>query len=136
VVALDGFSRDAGGKDSAPQTALVAPLKLRGHVVGTMTLHETRHPRSWKTGEIAMLETIAEQVTLSVENLRLMDETQRRAAREQLVGEITTQMQRATDMESLMRVTVEELNRVLGGSRAYAHLGAAAELAGGLDKSQ
>lgn len=136
VVALDGFSRDAGGKDSAPQTALVAPLKLRGQVVGTMTLHETRHPRSWKTGEIAMLETVAEQVALSVENLRLMDETQRRAAREQLVGKITTRMQRATDMESLMRVTVEELNRVLGGSRAYARLGAAAELADGSDKSR
>ncbi|OQY21623.1 MAG: hypothetical protein B6I35_08045 [Anaerolineaceae bacterium 4572_32.2] len=137
AVVLDGPPRTKGSEGAGKQdeyreaqTALVVPLKLREQIIGTMTLHETRRQRPWDAGEIAMSETIAEQVALSVENLRLMDEVQRRAARERLVGEISDQMQRATDMGSLLRITAEELNRVLGGSRAYVRLGVAAGLAG------
>lgn len=130
-VARDGAVSESG--DGPSQTALVIPLKLREQVIGTVTLNETRHPRPWQAGEIAMAETVAEQIALSVENLRLMDETQRSAVRERLVGEISDKMQRATDMEALMRVTVEELNRVLDGSRAYVRMSTTAELAGGGD---
>ncbi|MEA3340471.1 MAG: GAF domain-containing protein [Chloroflexota bacterium] len=143
AVALDGPPRlkGSGGAEEQDeyreaQTALVVPLKLREQVIGTMTLHETRRQRPWDAGEIAMAETVAEQVALSVENLRLMDETQRRAARERLVGDVSDQMQRATDMGALLRITAEELNRVLGGSRAYVRLGTQAELAAGSGESQ
>ncbi len=136
AVALDAPSTSADDGDSVPQTALVVPLKLREQVIGTMILHETRRRRPWDSGEVEMAETVAEQVALSVENLRLMDETQRIAARERVVGEISDQMQRATDMGSLLRITAEELNRVLGGSRAYVRLGAQAGWAAGSGESQ
>lgn len=122
TIATSSPSPDPDEAHDAPQTALVVPLKLRGQVIGTMALHETHHQRPWTTEEIALAENVAEQVTLTVENLRLMDETQRRAAHERLLGEISGQMQRATDMETLMRITAEELNRALGGSRAYVRL--------------
>ncbi len=136
AVTIDSPSpdRDEPGRDEkapTPQAALVVPLKLRGQIIGTMALHETRHQRQWTAEEVALAETVAEQVALTAENLRLMDETQRRAAREQLVSAITEQMQRATDMEALMRITAEELNRALGGSRAFVRMGTKAELAGG-----
>jgi GAF domain-containing protein len=120
----------ASSTDSG-QTAVVVPLKLRGQVIGTMTLLETRHQRLWTAEEIAMAETIAEQVALTVENLRLMDETQRRAVRERLVSEISDRMQRATDMADLMRITAEGLNEALGGSRTFVQLGTQDELIGG-----
>jgi len=135
AVALNDLSRSkgsggAGEQDEyrGAQTALAVPLKLREQVIGTMTLHETRRQRSWDAGEIAMAETVAEQVALSVENLRLMDEAQRIAARERLIGEISDQMQRAASVENLMRIAAEELNQTLGGSRAYVHLGTGASL--------
>ncbi len=131
AVATDSPSPDVDGELSSSQTALIVPLKLRGQIIGTMALHEARHQRSWAARDIVLAETVAEQVALTVENLRLMDETQRSAAHERLVSEISDRMQRAPDMESLMRITVEELNRTLGGSRAYVRLGTAAELAGG-----
>lgn len=133
AVTIDNFFPDSGElgeEDSTSQAALVVPLKLRGQVIGTMVLHETRHQRRWTAEDTAMAETIAEQVALTVENLRLTRETQRRAAREQLVGEVADQMQRATDMGALMRITAEGLNRVLGGSRAFVRMGTKAELTG------
>lgn len=112
-------------------TTMVVPLKLREQVIGTMTLHEMDQQRQWTDEDVALAETVAEQVALTIENLRLMDETQRRAARERLVNELSEQMQRAPDMETLMRITAEGLNKALGGSRAFVRMGTAAELAGG-----
>jgi GAF domain-containing protein len=139
TVTVEAFPPDQDESAASPQTpatgsgqaALVVPLKLREQVIGTMTLHETSHQRPWMPEEIDMAETIAEQVVLTVENLRLMDETQRRVAREQLVGEISDRMQQAMDMEDLMRITAEELNMALGGSRTFVQMGTAAELVGG-----
>lgn len=128
AVARDGAA--SGSASGPPQTALVIPLKLREQVIGTMTLHETRHHRSWQAGEIAMAETVAEQIALSIENLRLMDDTQRSVVRERLVGEISDKMQQAADMQALMRIAAEELNRVLDGSRAYVRMSTVAGLAG------
>ncbi len=127
----DSPSPNRDEKASTPQTALVVPLKLRGQVIGTMALQETRHRRPWTAEDIALAETVAEQFTLTVENLRLFEETRRHAARERLIGEITDQMQRATDMEALMRITAEGLNRATGGSRTFVRMGTEAELAGG-----
>ena len=123
TVAVDDLSSGLGEEVSPPHSALVVPLRLRGQVIGTMALHEMRRPRSWTAEEIALAETVAEQSAQTVENLRLMDETQRRAARERLVGEITDQMQRATDIEDLLRITADGLNRALGGSRAFVRMG-------------
>lgn len=116
---------------ATPQAALVVPLKLRGQVIGTLALHETRRQRPWTAEEVALAENVTEQVALAIENLRLMDETQRRAARERLISGITDQMQRATDMEALLRITAEELNRALGGSRTFVRMGTKAEFTDG-----
>jgi GAF domain-containing protein len=123
TVATETPSPDSDEEASSSQTALVIPLKLRDQVIGTVALHETRHQRPWTAEEITLAETVAEQVTQTVENLRLLDETQRRAARERGAREIADRMQRATDIETLMHITAEELKRALGDSRVYVRLG-------------
>jgi GAF domain-containing protein len=115
AVATDSApSADSGGKLASPQTVLAVPLKVRGQVIGTLSLHETRRRRPWTTEEIALAETIAEQVALTVENLRLMDEAQRRAARERLAAEITGRMRETLDMDTVLKVAVRELRQSLG----------------------
>ena len=102
------------GKTTTPQTALVVPLKLRGQIMGTMALHETDHQRPWTTEEIALAETIAEQVMLTVENLRLMDEVQRRAASEQMVSETIVKIRQTLDMETVLKTAAQEVRQALG----------------------
>jgi GAF domain-containing protein len=98
----------------APQAALVVPLKLRGQVIGTVALHETGQQRPWTAEEIALAETVAEQVALTAENLRLMDETQRRVARQRTVGKITASVRETLDMETVLRTAVQEVRQALG----------------------
>lgn len=122
TVAID--TPASGEESSAPQSALVIPLELRGQVIGTIALHETRRQKLWNAEDIALAETVAEQVGLTIENMRLMDQTQRRVVTERIVRDISDRMQRAPDLETLMRVTAEELNRLLGGSHIYVRMGA------------
>ncbi len=112
--------------ESATEDILVAPLKLRGQVIGTIALHEPTR-RSWLDKELAVVENVTEQTALAIENLRLMDVTQQRAVREHLVQDITTQMQRATDLESLMRIASQELLDALGSSQVHVELNVASE---------
>jgi len=125
TVATSSPPQDTGGRAAMSQAALVVPLKLRGQVVGTMALHSTDHQRRWTAEDIALAETVAEQATLAVENLRLMDETQRRAAREQLTREITDKMRRATSVDGIVRTAVDGLFDALGTSRTFVRLGTA-----------
>jgi len=100
--------------DVKPQAALVVPLQLRGQVIGTIALHETDHPRPWTAEEIALAETVAEQVTLTVENLRLMEETQRRAAHQRKISDVTTSIRETLDMETVLKTAVQEVRQTMG----------------------
>ena len=102
------------GVGAAPQSALVVPLKLRGQVIGTMALHETGHQRAWTSEEIGLAETVAEQVALTIENLRLVDETQHRAARQRTLSEVTSSVRETLDMETVLRTAVQEVRQALG----------------------
>ena len=57
-----------------------------------------------------------------MERARLYRDTQRRAARESTIREISDDMQRATDMQSLFRITAEALNETLRGSHVYVRM--------------
>ncbi|MBN2004948.1 MAG: GAF domain-containing protein [Anaerolineae bacterium] len=102
--------------------ALALPIRSRGQVVGVIDAHLPAETREWTSEQVSLLEALAAQVGTALESAQLYRETQRRATRERLTREITDALQRAVDMESLMRIAAEELNRNLRGSRAYVRL--------------
>ncbi len=102
---------------------LAIPIKVRDQVIGVIDGRKRDGSGQWTQEEIALMQTLAEQSAVALESARLYQDTQRRAARERLLREISDQMQRAADMEALMRITTEELNKALGSSRAYVRLG-------------
>jgi GAF domain-containing protein len=104
---------DSGGEGASPQTVLAVPLKLRGQVIGTLSLHEVRRRRQWTSQDIVLAETIAEQVALTIENLRLMEEAQRRAARERLVGEIAARMRETLDVDTVLQTAIRSMGETL-----------------------
>jgi len=110
----------ARGQDVA---AVAIPIKVRDRVIGVIDGRKRDGSGQWTQGEIALMQTLAEQSAVALESARLYQDTQRRAARERILREISDRMQGATDIEALMRITAEELNKALGSSRAYVRLG-------------
>lgn len=100
------------------------PLVMRGESVGILEVGYDRRERPTITPEeVRLLRSIANRIAVAVENARLLEETRAYAAQQGAIADISSRMQQATDMESLMQVTVQELHRALGASRVYVRLG-------------
>lgn len=97
-------------------TTIAVPLKLRGQTIGVLDVRSKNGQRQWKQDEIAMLEAAAERAVLALENARLVESAQRRAARERAIGDISGKIGAVSSVESILQTAVEELGRKIGGA--------------------
>jgi PAS domain S-box-containing protein len=104
-------------------SVLTVPVLLRGQPLGVLGFRLDRGAESIGPDDIALAESVSEQFALAAENLRLLDDTQRRAARERLTRDITDKMRRAASIEGVVQAAVDELFDALGTSRAFVRLG-------------
>jgi GAF domain-containing protein len=125
VIPLDSNSKrepikavvQTGSLSKEKVSATVAiPLKLRGQTIGVLDVRSKNGQRPWKPDEIAMLEAAAERAALALENARLIESAQRRAARERAIGDISTRIGAVSNLESILQTAVEELGRKIGGA--------------------
>jgi GAF domain-containing protein/HAMP domain-containing protein len=103
-------------------SALAVPVKQRNQIVGVLDLQKMDEDRSWTEEEIALVETVAEQLGLALESVRLFEETQSRARREALTRQITERIRDAMNVDAMLQTAVQELGRALGAPRVYARL--------------
>jgi GAF domain-containing protein len=82
------------------------PLVLRGQRIGAISL-KTRSG-GLATAEHDLLEKVAAQVALALENVRLLEETRQRAAQEQIISEISARFSRSLDVDALLQAAVRE----------------------------
>ncbi len=90
---------------------LAFPITLRGEVIGAVGAR--RDGGDWSEGDRALAAAISDQLAQTIESLRLLDETQRRAAREQLVGEITGRVRESLDVDAVLQNAVREMRAAL-----------------------
>ena len=102
--------------DEAAGAILQVPVRLRGKEIGKIKLRSMAPNRIWSEDEITMTESIAERAALSLENARLLEDAQRRAAKEVAISEMSTKISGASESELIMAATVSELQRLLGAS--------------------
>jgi GAF domain-containing protein/HAMP domain-containing protein len=100
-----------GGSDVA---TLAVPLRVRGRVVGVLSFGKDEPGQSWTAEEQTLLETLVEELGLALESARLYEDTQRRAAREHLISEVTSQMRETLEMETVLNTAVREIGEALG----------------------
>jgi GAF domain-containing protein len=111
-----------GVERSDAPSSLVVPLTVRDEVIGMLGLQEM-YERAWTLDEVALVEAIAEQLAQAYENLRLIDETQLRAAREGRISEIGERVREAQSLEEALQIAVREVGQSLEISQAVVSLG-------------
>ncbi|RMF04095.1 MAG: GAF domain-containing protein [Chloroflexi bacterium] len=129
VISSAGAPATHGSASSdAARASLIVPLKVRNEIIGVLGLQEADQDREWTPEEIALVEAVAEQMALAAENLRLLDETQRAAWRDQIVSESTTQLWSSAEIEDVMKTAVTQLADKLGASEVVIRLGTEEQL--------
>ncbi|MBN2389395.1 MAG: substrate-binding domain-containing protein [Anaerolineae bacterium] len=95
------------------ERAVALPIKVRDQVIGVINVHKPEQG-AWTEEQIAVLDTLTEQLGVALESARLYQDSQRRAAREQLVGQVTARMRESLEMETVLRTAVSEMRQALG----------------------
>lgn len=103
--------------------ALRVPLTLHGQSIGSIKLKRKNTDADWSEREKTLIEKIADQVALALENSRLVDEAQKNAAREQMIANISTRIRETLDIDAVARTAVSELQRVFDLKEAEIMIG-------------
>lgn len=98
------------------------PIRLRGQVIGDLTLNRTTAGHSWTDDELAMAQATADRVALALESARLLEESLKRANKERVIGEISAHISSTPGIESILRLAAQELGRVISGSEVTIQL--------------
>jgi PAS domain S-box-containing protein len=115
-------TKDQDNGHGSPGT-VVAPISLRGEILGTLSLQDVDPARLWTADEIALIETVSEQLALTLENLRLFEDTQQLATREKIIADVTQQVWASGELEQVMQTAVEQLGAKLDASKVVIRLG-------------
>lgn len=104
------------------EATLVVPITYRGEVIGTLGLEEPSTGPAWTNDEIALVEAVANQMALAIENARLLEQTQNRAARDRVIADITGEVRSSLDLEGILKTAVRELGTALNTDRTFIRL--------------
>ncbi len=102
------------GVERLDDVTLAVPLRIRDQVIGVLKVRKPSGSGGWTDAEIEMLNTIVEQLAVALEGARLYQETQRRAERERLVGEVTSQIRETLDLETVLKTAAQQIRDALG----------------------
>ncbi len=94
---------------------MTLPIKLRDDVIGYLDIRKMQK-EGWGEDEVDIAEAIADRVAIAVENAALLEESQRLAMKERLIGEVTSKISSSINMRNVLQTAVEELGRALPGS--------------------
>jgi GAF domain-containing protein len=103
---------------------LRVPLMLHGQNIGNIMLKRKGTSTTWSERERTLVEKVADQVALALENSRLVDETQKNAERDQVIANVSARVRETLDVESVLRTATTELRRVFDLKEAEISIGA------------
>ena len=109
---------------------LGVPMLKGSEVAGVIAVQSYSDNRKYSTHHLDLLSAVASQAGIAIENSKLFKETQARALSEQeraeqerLVRRITENVRSGEDIESILRITLEEIGAALGASKSILKLG-------------
>jgi GAF domain-containing protein len=98
---------------------LEIPINLRDQVLGQILLEGNQE---WTPDQQSLVDAIATQAAVALENARLVSESRHIALRERMVAEINSKIWASTTIDSVLQTVVKELGRRLDASQATIEL--------------
>lgn len=98
-----------------------APLVVQNQPIGRLAVNKPPN-RPWTSDEQELLSAVAQQLAQKAESLRLFEQSQERATREQIARQITDKIRASRDIEAALKTAAEELSKALSTSKAVVDL--------------
>ena len=114
--------RAEGSSTEVDENRLKSFITLRGQKIGSLSLAR-RDNEKWNKLDEDLINEVAYQVGLAVDNLRLLEDAQQRARQEQTLGELTTRFSQSFDIDSLLQTAARELGQLPDVSEVSVFIG-------------
>jgi GAF domain-containing protein len=124
---LDAVSRQVFQEILHLRALMLVPLVAGGQLWGWLLAAALRKPYHFTERERRVYRSLADQAALVLQSIRLMEEVTQRAERERRVTDITAQIRRNTDVDTIMQTAIRELGRALRASDGVIRLGLGAD---------
>jgi GAF domain-containing protein len=109
--------------EQIPESWLGVPMLRGNEPIGVIVVQNFTTPRVFGHHDLDLLSAVASQAAVTINNARLFNQEQMRAKQEHLVRTITDKVRRGIDTQSIMKIALEELSRVLGADISTIRLG-------------
>ncbi|HLO16735.1 MAG TPA: GAF domain-containing protein, partial [Anaerolineales bacterium] len=93
------------------EKAISAPIMLRGQKIGNISIAR-KSDATWTKLDKDLIEEIAGQVGLAVDNIRLLEEATQRVKQEQTVGKLAARFSQSLDLDTLLQTAARELGQL------------------------
>lgn len=102
--------------------AISAPIMLRGQKIGNISIAR-KGDATWSKLDKELIEEVASQVGLAVDNIRLLEEATQRARQEQAVGKLAARFSQSLDIDTLLQTAARELGQLPNVSEVSVFVG-------------
>jgi GAF domain-containing protein/HAMP domain-containing protein len=120
---VDGRSGATPLQDDGPDRAWALPIQVRHQVIGVVDAQKPAGAGMWTAEEQQVLTALVEQLGQALESARLYQDSQRRAAEERLIGEVTSRVRETLDIDTVLQTAIQEMGAALGLSRVEVRMG-------------
>jgi GAF domain-containing protein/HAMP domain-containing protein len=121
-----GFSEDnekieyrIGDEEDDNAKRLEVPISLRDQILGQIMLEGQR---DWTPDQQSLVDAVATQAAIALENARLVSESRQIALRERMVAEINSKIWSSATIDGVLQTVIKELGRRLNASSATIEL--------------
>jgi GAF domain-containing protein len=98
---------------------LGVPMMAGGEVVGVIIAQDIHREHRFDENDQRLLSTLASQAAVVVRNARLVESSQGLAERERIKNDIVSKIRQSTDIQTILKITADELGSALGARRAH-----------------
>jgi GAF domain-containing protein len=105
------------------ESAMRVPIRLRGEIIGMITLQRGANSPEWSERERGLVEKISTQTALALDNSRLIEDVQRNAQRDQILAAVSSRIRETLDLDVIMQKAVQEFVRSMNLKEAEVRLG-------------
>jgi GAF domain-containing protein len=113
-------SRSEADSDSGHDLRI--PIELRSQEIGVIHLRRKATSPEWSQREQELAAEIAIQVALALDTNRLVEETQKNAARDQMIASVSNKVRQTLDMETILQTAADELRNAFNLTEAEVRL--------------
>jgi PAS domain S-box-containing protein len=99
------------------------PLLAEGRVLAVVTLGCVSQHRAFSPDDLRLLQSLANETALALDRLRSSAALAKALERERLISRIASRFRTQLDLDTVLRVAVEETARALGAQRAFVRIG-------------